>query len=144
MADKENPMRQPSDTDFYVEVPNVGTFRFARRTYGDRIRIRSAFLAITKEVGEDDPDIRAQAAIIAAHKVLCVEAPQGWEDLEQLDLASVPDAEGRVLDVYLALKAKEDSFRRPQKANPAGEAGSAGDVQDDRLLVPQAVQPVAA
>lgn len=137
-------MRQPSDTDFFVEVPNVGTFRFARRTYGDRIRIRSAFLALTREVGDDDPDIRAQAAIISAHKVLCVEAPAGWEDLEHLDMTSVPDAEGRVLDVYLALKAKEDSFRRPQKTNPAGEAGSSGDVQDDRLLVPQAVQPESA
>jgi hypothetical protein len=137
-------MRQPSDTDFYVEVPSVGTFRFARRTYGDKIRIRAEYLRLTKETGDEDPDIRAQAAVMAAHKVLCVEAPAGWEDLEQIDIASVPDVEGRVLDVYLALKAKEDSFRRPQKANPAREANGAGDVQDDLILVSQQVQPVAS
>jgi hypothetical protein len=137
-------MRQPSDTDFYVEVPNVGTFRFARRTYGDKIRIRSEYLRLVKDFGDDDPDIRAQAAIISAHKALCVEAPAGWEDLEHLDMASVPDAEGRVLDVYLALKAKEDSFRRPARANPPGEASGTANVQDDLLLVPSEVQPVAS
>lgn len=137
-------MRQPSDTDFYVEVPSVGTFRFARRTYGDKLRVRAEYLKLVKVMGEDDPDIRAQAAIIAAHKVLCVEAPAGWEDLEHLDMASVPDTEGRVLDVYLALKAKEDSFRRPQAANPPSEANGAGNVQDDLVLVQEAVQPVAS
>jgi hypothetical protein len=137
-------MRQPSDTDFYVEVPKVGTFRFARRTYGDKLRVRAEYLKLVKVMGDEDDDIRAQAAIIAAHKVLCVEAPAGWEDLEHLDMAAVPDAEGRVLDVYLALKSKEDSFRRPQGANPPGEASGAGNVQDDLVLVPPEIQPVAS
>ncbi|HDR9163602.1 TPA: hypothetical protein QDB28_004006 [Burkholderia vietnamiensis] len=132
-------MRQPSDTDFFIDVSGVGKFRFARRTYGDKIRVRSEYLRLVRDIGDDDPDIRAQAAIIAAHKVLCVEAPAGWDDLENLDMLAIDNAEGRVLDVYLALKAKEDSFR--QAPNKGSANRGTGDVQDDQLLVPQAIQP---
>ncbi|MBN3839273.1 hypothetical protein [Burkholderia sp. Ac-20349] len=135
-------MRQPSDTDFFIDVSSVGKFRFARRTYGDKIRVRSEYLRLVQDVGDEDPDIRAQAAIIAAHKVLCVEAPSGWDDLENLDMLAIDNAEGKVLDVYLALKAKEDSFR--QAANKGGAHRGAGNVPDDQLLVPQAVQPEPA
>ncbi len=135
-------MRQPSDTDFFFDVLGVGKFRFARRTYGDKIRIRTEYLKLVKDSGDDDPDIRAQAAIIAAHKVLCVEAPAGWDDLETLDMLAIDNAEGKVLDVYLAFKAKEDSFR--QAPNKGSADSGSGVVPDDQLLVPQAVQPEPA
>jgi len=105
-------MRAPADTDFFVEVEGLGTFRFGRRTYGDRLKIRSEFLRLTRELAElDDPDLATQAAIVAAHKVLCVDAPAGWEDLETIDLIDRPDAEDGIYELYFALKAKEDHFR---------------------------------
>ena len=113
-------MRSPADSDFFVEVPEVGTFRFARRTYGDRLKIRAEFLKLVRDVGEADPELATQAAIVAAHKVLCVEAPPGWGDLAAVDMIAVPDADDRIYSIYLALKEKEDSFRRP--ASEGGEA----------------------
>lgn len=116
-------MREPSDTDFFLEVPKLGTFRFGRRTYGDRLKIRSHFLRLTREFAEleePDPDLATNAAIVAAHKVLCVDAPAGWEDLESIDLIDTPDAEDKIFALYFALKDKEDSFRGIK--NKVGEA----------------------
>lgn len=106
-------MRPPADSDFFIEVPEIGTFRFARRTYGDRLQIRAEFLKLVRDVGEADPELATQAAIIAAHKVLCVEAPAGWQDLSAVDMITVPDADDRIYSIYAALKEKEDSFRYP-------------------------------
>lgn len=116
-------MRPPADSDFFVEVPEVGTFRFARRTYGDRLKIRAEFLKLVRDVGEADPELATQAAIVAAHKVLCVDAPPGWGDLAAVDMIAVPDADDRIYAIYLALKEKEDSFRRP--TSESGEAARA-------------------
>lgn len=105
-------MRKPADSDFYLEVPDVGTFRFGRRTYGDRLKIRAEYLRVTREFeGVNDPELATHAAIVAAHRVLCVEAPAGWEDLEAIDLIDMPDAEDKIFALYFALKDKEDSFR---------------------------------
>lgn len=106
-------MRPPADSDFFIEVPELGTFRFARRTYGDRLKIRAEFLKLVRDAGETDPELATQAAILAAHKVLCVEAPAGWQDLAAVDMIAVPDADERIYSIYTALKEKEDSFRRP-------------------------------
>jgi hypothetical protein len=105
-------MRNPADSDFIVEVKSLGTFRFGRRTYGDRLKIRSEFLRLTREFGDIDPDLATHAAIVSAHKVLCVDAPEGWEDLEAIDMIERPDAEDGIFALYFALKAKEDDFRR--------------------------------
>lgn len=115
-------MRSPSDSDFFVDVPEVGTFRFGRRTYGDRLKIRVEYRKLVQDAGDDDHELAAQAAAVAAHKVLCVEAPAGYEDLATLDMIALPDAEDRVYRIYLALKEKEDSFRRPanQRSEEAG------------------------
>lgn len=115
-------MREPSDRDFFVEVEGIGTFRFARRTYGDRLKIRSEFLKLVGDIGESDEDLAAQAAIIASHQVLCVEAPEGWEDLSAVDMVEIPDAEEKIFSIYIALKEKEDSFRgsADKKSEAAG------------------------
>lgn len=117
-------MRKPADSDFFLEVPDVGTFRFGRRTYGDRLKIRAEYLRLTREFeGSNDPELATHAAIVSAHKVLCVDAPQGWADLEAIDLIDVPDAEEKIFALYFALKDKEDSFRR--RAVEGGEAPGA-------------------
>lgn len=117
-------MRKPADTDFMLEVPDIGTFRFGRRTYGDRLKIRSEYLRLTREYGDIDPDLATHAAIVAAHKVLCVDGPEGWEDLEAIDMIMRPDAEDGIFALYFALKAKEDSFR--PKPIEVGEAVGPG------------------
>lgn len=103
-------MRKAADTDFFVET-SFGEFRFARRTYGDRLKIRAEFLRLTREFGDVDDELAVHAAIVSAHKVLCVEAPAGWEDIEKIDLIAMPDAEDKIFELYGALKSKEDSFR---------------------------------
>jgi hypothetical protein len=117
-------MRKPADTDFFVDVEEVGVFRFGRRTYGDRLKIRAEFLRLVREFGEDeDAELSTHAAVIAAHKVLCVEAPEGWESLESIDLVAIPDAEDKIFAIFAALKEKEDSFRKSAKED--GEAARA-------------------
>lgn len=146
-------MRIANSTDFYIDVPPVGRFRFGRRTYGDRIKIRAEFLRVVKDLdtGEVDKDGRmlldeelsGHASIVAAYKVLCVECPPGWADLEALDLTAQPDVEDRIWDVYLGLRSKEDSFRVAKNPDQNGEAAGAGDQQVNGVLVPPEVQPVA-
>jgi hypothetical protein len=120
-----HPNRPASDTDFFVPLPNVGTFRYGRRTYGDRIKIRAAYLDLlgrSDDEGVDD-DLAAMSAIVAAHRVLCVSAPEGWGDLAAVDLITDPTAEARILELYALLKQKEDSFRGvPAQAGAGGGA----------------------
>ena len=117
-------MRQPKDSDFFVNLPGVGVFRFGRRTYGDRLRIRAEYLRLVKEFGDDDPDLSLYAAMIASHKVLCSEAPAGWEDLAELDLVAPGNAEDKIFELYALVKEKEDSFR--QGDSKSGKAQGQG------------------
>ena len=117
-------MRAPRDNDFFVELPNVGTFRFGRRVYGDRPRIRAEYLGYVKQFGDDDAELAAHAAVLATYKVMCVECPKGWEDLENIDLIERPEVEDQVIELYTLLKETEDSFR--QRTNQVGEKAGAG------------------
>lgn len=127
-------MRKAAATDFFIELPQVGTFRFGRRTYGDRLKIRAEYLRLTKDLADvNDAELATNAAIVAAHKVLCVEAPEGWADLESIDLITQPDADDKIFDLYFLLKNKEDSFR--QAANPASQAPGEGSGPDVPVLV---------
>lgn len=116
-------MRQPKDTDFFITLPDVGVFRFGRRTYGDRLKIRAEYLRLVKEFGDEDADLSLYAAMISTHTVLCVEAPAGWANLADLDLVAPSDPEAKVFELYAALKEKEDSFRKGESKS-GEEAGS--------------------
>ena len=52
------------------------------------------------------------AAMIASHAVLCVEAPQGWESLADVDLIANLNVEDKIFELYKLLKEKEDLFRK--------------------------------
>lgn len=117
-------MREARDTDFFIELPDVGVFRFGRRTFGDRMRIRAEYLRLVRELGDDDEDLAFYAAIISVHSVLCVEAPEGWEDIAQLDLTGPGNVDEKIFALSQRLRAKEDSFRKG--ATKSGEGESEG------------------
>ena len=139
-------MRTAKDTDFFVTLEGVGKFRFGRRTFGDRIKIRAEFLALVRDLDGEamDVDLAGMASIVAACKVLCVSAPAGWEDIEHLDLLDDPAVEEKLYTLYGALRSKEDSFRRTAKPDAGGEEAGQGNGADDGVLVPAALQPVSA
>lgn len=118
-------MRPAKDSDFFIELPEVGAFRFGRRTYGDRLKIRAEYLRLVKEFGDEDPDLSLYAAMISTHAVLCVEAPAGWEDLSELDLVAPGNTENQIFDLYGLLKAKEDSFRKGESKSGEAEGQAA-------------------
>ncbi len=142
-------MRAARESDFFVDVEDIGRFRFGRRTYGDRLKIRAEFARLTKPYVEYDADgdevldadVAGMASVVSAYKVLMVECPAGWEDLEAMDVIADPDIELKSYRIYAALKAKEDSFR--PKAEPAGETNGQGLAPDDGVLVPAALPPIA-
>lgn len=102
-------MRAAAETDFTIPLPEVGDFVFARRTMGDMIKIRSAYL---KLIGEDDGDYEMEffCGFAAAYQVLIVSCPKGWEDVIGLDLNQV--GAGKVQELAILLSEKESSFRR--------------------------------
>jgi hypothetical protein len=135
--------RKPLDTDFFVDVPNVGRFRFARRTFGDRIRIRSEYMRLTGGFGEGDLDLSVMGMVTAMHLVLCVTAPSGWEDIESMDSAADPDGlDKKLMDLYAAVKEKEDSFR--SQPGTGGQGAGQGDGANAGAVVPAPVSAVAS
>ena len=133
-------MREPKETDFVVELDGVGKFRFARRTFGDRIRIRGEVARMSRDFG-DDLDSVAEVTVVAVYKTLMVSCPKGWEDIESIDLIDRPDAEDQVWQLFLKLQDTEARFR--QERDGTGKKGREGDIEDDSVLVPPAVQPSA-
>lgn len=122
-------VRKQSDLDFFIEVPEIGSFRFGRRTFGDSIRIRAEYLRVIgglSATGEKvDPLIDTVAYVIATFKVMCVSAPAGWEDLEQVDLLEHPNAEDLIYSLQESFAEKEDSFRCAAKQSRKAEGQAA-------------------
>lgn len=114
-------MREERDTDFFISLRDVGTFRYGRKSYLDRLQIRARFLRLVKDLGEGDPDLNMYAGIIATHSVLCVEAPAGWEDIAALDLTAPGNLDLKVIELFALLKEQEDSFRKGVTKSGEGE-----------------------
>lgn len=116
-------MRPAKDSDFFIELPGVGVFRYGRRTYGDQLAIRREILSLVKDLGDEDPDLSLYAATIATHRVLCVEAPEGWEDIAELDLTRPDTSLDKVFELFALLREKEERFRQgePQGGEEAGQ-----------------------
>lgn len=127
-------MRRPQPTDFIVDVEGVGSFTFAKRTMADEIKIQVEYARIIEGVEATDWLSRV-GGWISTLKVLTVRAPDSWDidDMDPLDEKVYED----MLLVYLALRAKENSFRG--KPGTGSQEGGQVKGQDDRLLVPQAV-----
>lgn len=111
--------RRPQPSDFTVNVDGIGTFTFGRRKMADEIKIQVEFASIINGV-EPTEWLQNVAGWISTLNVLTVRAPDGW-NIEEMDPLDEEVYENMML-VYLALRAKEDSFRR--KPVVGSEAGS--------------------
>lgn len=127
-------MRRPQPSDFIVDVEGVGSFTFAKRTMKDEIDIQVEYARLIQGV-EPTEWLSRVGGWISTLKVLTVRAPDKWDldDMDPLDEKVYED----MLLVYLALRAKEDSFRR--KPGAGSEEGGQAAGQDNRLLVPAPV-----
>jgi len=114
-------MRTPSATDFTVDVPEVGSFSFARRMMRDEIRIAVEYSKLTEGVETPTVWLDTIATWLSTLKVLTVRSPEDW-DLDGMDPQD-EETYRKLLLVHRALREKEGSFRRP--ANPVGTAGGA-------------------
>lgn len=132
-------MRQESPTDFTVTVEGIGTFRFARRTMRDQVRIDAEFVRLTDGLEDVPAYLERVAGSMALLRVLTVSAPEGW-DLDRLDPLE-GDSYRQLLAVSDALREKEHSFRR--KPETVGQGAGAGAGGDGGVLVPPQVQPAA-
>ncbi len=133
-------MRAAKDTDFLIDLEGVGKFRFARRTFGDRIKIRGEIARMSRDFG-DDLDAVAEVTVVAVYKTLVVACPKGWEDIEAIDLVDRPEAEDQAWQLFLKLQDAESRFR--QDRDEAREKNGQGDVAVDPVLVPSTVSPPA-
>lgn len=122
--------RRPQPSDFIVDVEGVGSFTFAKRTMKDEIDIQVEYARLIQGV-EPTEWLSRVGGWISTLKVLTVRAPAEWDldDMDPLDEKVYED----MLLVYLALRAKEDSFRR--KPGTGSEEGGQVKGQDNRLLV---------
>lgn len=164
-------MRSLHDNDFFIDLAEVGRFRFGRKTYGDHIKIRAEHLRVlgsaatststnsssgtstsnasdatltdNDPVAEIDIELDFHAWIVSHYKILCAACPPGWEDLEALDLSEAPERVQHIIDLYLALRDKQDSFRRTPRANPQGEATRQDLGGDTSVLVSQPLSPTS-
>lgn len=117
-------MREASATDFFVDLPGIGTFRYSRRTIADRLAIRRDYLRYVQEFADDDPDLSLYAALIATHEVLCVECPPGWESIAALPAEQIDNA----FALGALIKAREEAIAKgAEKSGPADGAGNGGD-----------------
>ena len=111
-------MREPSSNDFPVDVEGLGTFKFARRTIPDALRIRGLFSEFS--VNEQDLELVGAANAYATVCVLCSGTPDGFGEFDDYDLISDADGLQKLFRVYEALVAKEDSFRQRGQKTGAG------------------------
>lgn len=131
--------RPSSSTDFFIDVPNVGNFSFARRTLRDEFAIAAEYSRLTEGIATPTPWLEFVATWVSALKVLTVTAPSGW-DIDSMD----PLDQGtydKLREVHKALTEKEQSFRK--NSSQTGAAARPGDVGEPGVLVPSQVQPGA-
>ena len=100
-------MREPSASDFTVELPDIGKFVYARPIIRDLIAIDKEYERI---VGGDTNSVRltVMASMIAIHKTTCVSCPNGWEDMEAVG----GENDTEIGNLLLAYRGIEDSFRK--------------------------------
>ena len=103
-------MRTARESDFFIDLPEVGMFRFGKRTFRDRADIKAAYLRYAKEWGDEDQELAAYSSMLAVYKILCVECPSGWENVEDMEVTETLD--NKLFELFRELSAKEEQFRK--------------------------------
>jgi hypothetical protein len=144
MNNQRNKVRH---NDFYIDIDGVGQFRFNRKTYGAQIVLDATMSRILgANFVTNDTAMNTHATLVGLYSALMVSCPEGWEDLESIDMSEDPDIDVKILDLYFALRAKLDSFRvakGPAGADAAGQVAGEGAVPVDSVLGASQVQPAA-
>jgi hypothetical protein len=135
-------MKEPSDNDILITLPEVGEFVFSgRRTIGDRLKLRAEYTRLAGldrpigPNGEEDPELWVLGNAIAHIKVLAVRVPKGWDDPEAL--TDDTDKIVKLAELWTLLQEKLLFFRRADE--PRSEAEGAGTVEDQAVLVSETV-----
>ncbi|NPT44363.1 hypothetical protein GNZ12_24235 [Paraburkholderia sp. 1N] len=115
-------MRQAKENDIKVDVPEYGSFTFARRRKEDVYKIRSRYNVLTE--GNYNPngavaDLGALALVTL--QTLMVSAPEGFA-LDDLDPLMDDDFEKKLFAIFGALRVREAAFNPKKKAAPAAVA----------------------
>lgn len=99
----------PKASDFPLDVEGVGHFIFATRDMRTEMRIAAEYSRLTEGVDTPTTFLAQMATWMSVLKVLTVEGPAGWnvDALDPLD----QDTYDKIIKVYAALRAKEQSFR---------------------------------
>lgn len=108
-ANEQNTGRKILATDFYVDVENVGRFRFARRTMRDEFQIGAEYSRLTEGVSTPTPWLAQMATMVSNLNVLAVTVPADW-NIDKMDPLD-DESYNRIFKVFEALRAQEDSFR---------------------------------
>jgi len=142
-------MNTARKTDFSILLDGIGTFTFNRKSYGAQIKIdavRARILGANYDIEKVDATLNMHASLVGLYSALVVSCPPGWENIEQVDMTEEPDLDNKILELYMELRARLDSFRvkkGPGSGNSAGQAGSPADAGHDGILDPAQVQPAA-
>ena len=83
-------MRNPRDDDFFVELPEVGTFRYGRRTFGDRAAIKREYLTVA---GKSAPEA-VQSALLDFFGRVEADPPAGWDVVKGEVLRRIAGVDG--------------------------------------------------
>lgn len=113
--------RQPKANDYYIDVPDIGRFRCARRTMMIEVEVQREYASMAGGV-EPTAWLVTIAEYLSTLRVLIVDAPEGWDmdDMDPLDDETYQQL-GRV---FAALREREETFRR--KSGKAGQENGAG------------------
>ena len=104
--------RTAHDTDFNLDVEDIGTFTFGRRKMADHIKINVEYARMVEGV-EPTPWLDLIVTWVATLKVLTVRAPEDFV-VDELDPHD-DESYAKLLKVHAALRAKEDDFRSKSK-----------------------------
>lgn len=127
---------------FTIDVPNIGTFTFRRRTIGDSITIQARYDTLLAGCEAPSSYLDLIASALATYRTLAVSWPPGWEPEKVAQMDAVEDDRiTELVTIYGALSAREDEFRPPAKRRfqKMGE----GRGEQPGSLVPAEIQPAA-
>lgn len=118
--------RIKKEGDFTIDVDGMGRFTFGRRTQRDKYKIRGLYAEMTNANWLPDGSPGDMEAWFHANvEVLAVEFPDNFS-LEKLDPLTDKESDERLMQIYLALREKELSFRpKPAPDSTGSSQGTA-------------------